>query len=321
MDHKKVGQESISLQANALLDLVDSLDENFNIIVNAILKTQGRVVLCGIGKSGIVAKKISSILSSIGCSSFFVHANEASHGDLGAITTNDIVMVLSNSGETKELVDVLVYCKSKNIKVFGMVGNENSTLYNTANASLLLPSFSEISDKIRFPTTSATMMSVLGDALALCVSKSKNVSLEEYRSFHPGGNIGNSLMLVENIMRKEDELPIVGLGTKIQDALIVMSQKAIGCLVVLDSSGYVSGMITDGDLRRNIDKNFNDAKVEDFMSVDPKKISSESLAIEALSVMNEQKIMQLVVMSEGNRLQGIIHMHDCLRVGLKARCE
>lgn len=321
MDHSKTGQESISLQANALLDLADSLDENFNIVVNAILETKGRVVLCGIGKSGIVAKKISSIFSSIGCSSFFVHANEASHGDLGSITTNDIVIVLSNSGETKELVDVLVYCKSKNIKVFGMVGNRKSTLYNASTASLLLPPFSEVSDKIRFPTTSATMMSVLGDALALCVSKSKNVSLEEYRSFHPGGNIGNSLMLVENIMRKEGELPIVDAGTKIQDALIVMSEKAIGCLVVLDSSGSVSGMITDGDLRRNIDKSFDHAKVEDFMSVKPKKISSGSLAIEALRVMNEQKIMQLVVMSEDNKLQGIIHMHDCLRVGLKARCE
>lgn len=321
MNYRKIAQESISLQANALLDLAGSLGDSFGVVVSAVLETKGRVILCGVGKSGIVARKISSIFSSIGCPSFFIHANEASHGDLGAITSKDIVIVLSNSGETKELVDVLVYCKGRGVKVFGMVGNKDSTLYHASTASLLLPKFSEVSDKIRFPTTSATMMGVLGDALALCVSKSKNISLEEYRSFHPGGNIGNSLMLVEGIMRKNEELPVVKSGTSVQDALVVMSEKAIGCLIVLDHNELVLGMITDGDLRRNIKKNFNESNVEDFMSGAPKAVPSGMLAIDALEIMNNQSIMQLVVMGDDRKIQGVIHLHDCLRVGLKERCE
>jgi arabinose-5-phosphate isomerase len=321
MNYKEIAQKSISLQAKALLDLTENLDDSFDVIVSSILETKGRVILCGVGKSGIVARKISSVFSSIGCPSFFVHANEASHGDLGSITDKDIVIMLSNSGDTKELVDVLVYCKRRGVKVFGMVGKKDSALYSASTACLLLPKFSEISNKIRFPTTSATMMSVLGDALALCVSHTKNISLEQYRSFHPGGNIGNSLMSVEGIMRKGDELPVVGEGTKVQDALILMSEKATGCLVIISEDKSVLGMITDGDLRRNIKKDFNESYVEDFMSVTPKSVSAKMLAIDALKIMNDQSIMQLVVVDEDQRIQGVIHMHDCLRVGLKARCE
>ncbi len=321
MSYKEIAQRSISLQAKTLLDLTESLDESFDAVVSAILKTKGKVILCGVGKSGIVARKIASIFSSIGCSSFFVHANEASHGDLGSIGDKDIVIILSNSGETKELMDVLVYCKGMGVKVFGIVGKKDSVLYSASTACLLLPKFSEISDKIRFPTTSATMMSVLGDALALCVSHTKNISLEQYRSFHPGGNIGNSLMSVEGIMRKGDDLPVVGEGTKVQDALVLMSEKATGCLVITNENKVVLGMITDGDLRRNIKKDFNSSNVEDFMSTTPKSVSEKMLAIDALKIMNDQSIMQLVVVDENQRIQGVIHMHDCLRVGLKARCE
>lgn len=320
MDYIKIAQDSIAIQSDALSDLRNSLDVNFTNAVSAILETNGRVVLCGVGKSGIVARKISSIFSSIGCPSFFIHANEASHGDLGAITKNDIVIILSNSGETKELVDVLSYCKVQGITVIAMVGRKESTLHNAADISLLLPKFSEISDYIKFPTTSATLMGVLGDSLALCVAKAKNVSLEQYRSFHPGGNIGNSLMKIKDIMRKGGELPIVKSNTTVIESLIVMSQKAIGCVLVADDQDSIIGMITDGDLRRNINKNFSEVLVEEIMTKKPKTISGNLLAMDALKEMSSKGIMHLIV-TNGEQIDGVIHMHDCLRIGLKAQCE
>lgn len=320
MDYIKIAQDSILIQSGALSDLHNSLDVNFTNAVSAILETNGRVVLCGVGKSGIVARKISSIFSSIGCPSFFIHANEASHGDLGAITKNDIVIILSNSGETKELVDVLSYCKVHDIMVIAMVSRKESTLHNAADISLLLPKFSEISDHVKFPTTSATLMGVLGDSLALCIAKAKNISLEQYRSFHPGGNIGNSLMKIKDIMRKGDELPIVKTNTVVIESLIVMSQKAIGCVLIEDDKGDIIGMITDGDLRRNISKNFSKALVEDIMTKKPKTISGSLLAMDALKEMSSKGIMHLLVKNDG-QIDGVIHMHDCLRIGLKAQCE
>lgn len=320
MNYIKIAQDAIELQSKSLLDLKDSLSVDFDNAVNAILNTKGRVVLCGIGKSGIVGKKISSIFSSIGCSSFFVHGNEASHGDLGAIKSKDIVIVLSNSGETKELVDILSYCRVNEITVIAMVGRRESTLYNAADISLLLPKFSEISENIKFPTTSATLMSVLGDSIALCIAKARNISVDQYKSFHPGGNIGNSLMGISEIMRKGSELPIVKTGTKVIESLIVMSEKSIGCVIVEDN-GDIVGIITEGDLRRNMKMDFSECVVENIMTKSPKSISSNLLAMDALMHMNENKIMHLLVKDSNDNMVGIIHMHDCLRIGLRAQCD
>ena len=320
MDYIKIAKDAIKLQSSYLLDMERSLGDEFNKAVKAILETKGRVVLCGIGKSGIVARKISSIFSSVGCSSFFVHGNEASHGDLGAIRNEDLVIVLSNSGETKELVDVLSYCRNSNITIMAIVGRMESTLYDSSDISLVLPRFSEISDNIKFPTTSATLMSVMGDALALCVVRAKNVSVDQYKSFHPGGNIGNSLIKISEIMRKGDEVPVVKVGTKVVESLIEMTKKSIGCVIIEQGSDVV-GIITEGDLRRNINKNFSECEVQDIMSKSPKSILENLLAIDALQYMSDKEVMQLLVRSAEGKIVGVIHMHDCLRVGLKAQCD
>jgi len=321
MKYIQIAQDAIKLQADSLLDLSKSLGAEFNRAIELLLNNEGRIILCGIGKSGIIAKKISSVFSSVGCASFFIHANEASHGDLGAITTKDIIVILSNSGNTKELADVISYCKYNSIKIIAIVGKKGSALHDVADISLVLPKFSEISKDIAFPSTSVTLMSVLGDVITLCLVKARKVSSEQYRSFHPGGSIGNSLIKISEIMREGDALPIVKLGTKVIDALIVMGRKSMGCVIIVDSKGILLGIITDGDLRRHINNKFVDSKVEDIMTKNPKSISKELRAIDALNYMNEKGIMQLMVIDDRGFIEGLIHMHDCLRIGLKADDE
>jgi len=321
MDCIKIAQDAVDVEIEALRALRQSLDDDFSEIVQLLLNTRGRIVLCGVGKSGIVAQKIAAVFSSIGCSSFFVHANEASHGDLGAITKDDIVIVLSNSGDTKELVDTIAYCNAREIKVVAMVGRKNSVLYDTADFALVLPRFYEVSRKISFPSTSITMMSVLGDLLTLCLVEAKKVTHDQYRSFHPGGNIGNSLLKINDIMRKNGDLPLVSMGTKILDAILVMSQKSIGCIVVVDGNKEFRGIITDGDLRRHFGSEFINKNVEDIMTKRPKSISGELRAIDALNYMNDKGITQLMVVDKSDSIVGLIHMHDCLRAGLKIENE
>ena len=321
MDYIKIAQDAIRLESQALLDLSSSLDSNFNKVIEVLLRVEGRIVLCGVGKSGIIARKISSVFSSIGCSSFFIHANEASHGDLGAITSKDVVIILSNSGDTKELVDVLSYCKVHRIKVVAIVGRKPSSLYDGADLALLLPKFSEVSKDIGFPSTSVTLMSVIGDVLALCLIKAKNILSDQYRGFHPGGNIGNSLIKIREMMRKGDELPIVTVGTKVVDALIVMSQKSMGCVIVTDVLRKPVGIITDGDLRRHIKNDFVNSVVENIMTKNPKSISGDLRAVDAINYMSEKGIMHLMIIDSVGQIEGVIHMHDCLRMGLKVECE
>jgi arabinose-5-phosphate isomerase len=321
MNYIRLAQNAIDVQLEAILALRDSLGDEFLGVVELLLNTKGRIVLCGVGKSGIIAQKVAAVFSSIGCSSFFVHANEASHGDLGAIMHGDVIIILSNSGDTKELVDTISYCKIRGIKIVAIVGRRNSVLFDTADIALVLPKFSEISQAISFPSTSITMMSVLGDLLTLCLVEAKKITHDQYRKFHPGGSIGNSLLKINEIMRKNGDLPVVKAGTKILDAILVMSEKSIGCIVVVDNKDKFCGIITDGDLRRHFDSDFVNKNVEDIMTKKPKSISGELRAIDALNYMNDKRITQLMVVDKAENIVGLIHMHDCLRAGLKIENE
>ena len=321
MDYINISKSALDVQIEALQNLKSSLNEELIEVVNILLNVKGRIVFSGVGKSGLIAQKIASVFSSIGSSAFFIHSSEASHGDLGAISDGDVVVVLSNSGSTKELLDTISYCKRKQIQVIAIVGRKNSALYEAADFALLLPKFFEIDQDIAFPSTSITIMSVIGDLLALCLVKAKNVTKDEYRTFHPGGSIGNSLLTIKELMRKGHELPIVRDGTKVLDAMLVMSEKSIGCMIVLDKNDQFCGIVTDGDLRRSFDHNFPSKNVEDIMTKNPKSISGELRALDALNYMNDNNVTQLMVFDKSGKVAGLLHMHDCLRAGLSIENE
>jgi len=293
--------------------LSEELGDNFITLVKKIQNTTGRVIVSGMGKSGHIARKIAATLASTGTSAFFVHPGEASHGDLGMIHDNDIVMLLSNSGETKELKDIIYYCKRFDICLVAVVRNENSSLALASNIVIHIPNSPEALE-FDAPTTSSTMMLGFGDALALTLLDQKGFSRDDFQVFHPGGRLGASFIKIVDIMHKGKELPIIHSNTSMAEAIAIINEKKFGCGAVVNENSELIGFISDGDIRRNIE-NILSKKPEEIMIKNPVTIKETALAIEALETMNKKRITTLLVLDNNKKLQGIVHMHDCLQAG------
>lgn len=315
-----VARRVIGSAKTALKLLDDSLGPDFTRAVDLLLAAKGRIIVSGIGKSGHVARKIAATLSSTGTPAHFVHPSEASHGDLGELTRDDVLLVLSWGGETHELSDLIVYTRRFRIPMIGMGWNPDSTLLKASDVALVLPRVRESCPHGLAPTTSTTLMLVLGDAIAIALMERRDFSADEYRNLHPGGSLGRALIRVRDLMHGVEELPLAREDTLLRDALPVMEKHNFGCIGLTDKKGVLVGIITDGDLRRKFDRDLRDAKAGEVMTRGPKTMRADQLAAEALALMNEKSITQIFVLDPKGRSAkpvGILHIHDLLRAGLR----
>jgi arabinose-5-phosphate isomerase len=319
MQDKKTYQisaiKTIETEILGLQSLLNFFDEKYSAAVDLILNCKGRAIISGMGKSGHIANKIAATFASTGTPSFFIHPGEASHGDLGMITQDDVVILLSNSGETKELKDIIYYCKRFEIPVIGLVRRAESELARASSVALILPEIPE-ANKINAPTTSTTMMLAVGDALAVSLIEARGFNSEGFGVFHPGGKLGAAFLTVENLMRKNAQVPLVKFSQKMPEVLLEMTSKHLGCTGVCDDSGKLLGIITDGDLRRHIDQNFLQHNAQEVMTKNPITTSPGALAVEAVALMNKKSITSLFVLNETKNVVGILHLHDCLKSGV-----
>ena len=315
---KKVAQEVILSEIKSLNKLKSSIDNNFHKVVEAILNCKkGKIILSGVGKSGIIAKKISSTLSSVGTPSFFVDASSCSHGDLGQISSNDVLILISNSGESSELKNIIQYAnRNKNIVLIGIVSKKNSLLYKNSDIKILLPEVKEAGPGNIVPTSSTIMQLAIGDAIAISTMKQKNFGEKEFKKFHPSGSIGAKLKTVEDLMLKGKKIPFINENTKMLTALKIITKKKLGVLIVQNNSKKTNGIITDGQIRRVSEKrgNLNNLKVKNVMTKNPISVNKEVLAAKALSLMNSKRITSLCVHTnkDKNKTVGIIHIHNIL---------
>jgi len=308
MPHNVLDLEIEGLQA--LRHVVAS--PNFARAVEIILGLSGKLVVSGMGKSGHVARKIAATLASTGSPAFFVHPGEASHGDLGMITSADGLMLLSNSGETAELKDMIEYSRRNRIPLIGIARRKTSALVDAADVAIILPEVPEALPASA-PSTSTTMMMALGDVIAASLMEKRGFTENDFGNFHPGGKLGKKFIKVSDIMRKGSELPLVAPELTMRDVLPLMTEKSLGCAIVVDSSNIMLGIITDGDLRRHISDSMMSKPAKDVMKQNPLTIRPNALASEALAIMNERKITSLTVVEE-RKITGLIHIHDALRV-------
>lgn len=306
----------IRTETKALEQLEASLDASFDAAVTLLLNATGRVIVTGMGKSGHVGRKIAATLASTGTPAHFVHPAEASHGDLGMMAQGDVILTLSNSGETPELADVIAYSRRFGIPLIGVASREGSTLIRQADVGLILPRSEEACGTGIVPTSSTTMTLALGDALAIALMEHRRFTPENFRDFHPGGKLGARLSRVRDLMHVGEALPLVSLATPMSEALLEISRKGFGVVGVTDPAGDLAGVITDGDLRRNMN-GLLDLAAQDVMTRTPKTIPSDALAEEALHMMNagSPRVTCLFVVDARAPL-GLLHIHDCLRVGL-----
>src|SRR3569623_1445419 len=304
----------MGMAARALEGLAEALNGEFSHAVDMMLAAKGRIIVSGMGKSGHVARKIAATLSSTGTPAYFVHPAEASHGDMGAITRQDVLLLLSWGGETAELSDLITYAKRHRIPIIAIGANADSTLIKAADVKLLLPHAPEACPMGMAPTTSTTMMLSLGDALAVALMERKGFSPDQYRVFHPGGSLGRALIRVSDLMHSGDEVPLARADTPLRDVLLVIASGRLGCVGILDAAGTLVGIVTDGDVRRHFGAGIDDCKASALMTANPKTAEPGQLAAEALALMTEKKITQLFVLENGKPL-GVIHIHDSLRAG------
>jgi len=313
-NYKEIAIQVINTEIEGLEGIKSKIDADFERLVEAIINIKGRVIVSGMGKSGHIANKIAATMASTGTPAFCIHPGEASHGDLGMITKDDIVILLSNSGETKELSDIINYCKRYGIMLVGLVRRPTSVLVEAADIGIVLPEVPEASN-VNAPTTSTTMMLAYGDAVSVAVAESKGFTKEDFSVFHPGGKLGSQFVKTDKIMRKDKDLPLCESSDKMSDVLIKMSEGSIGCVGVVDSSDVLVGIITDGDLRRHMADGLLDQRADEVMSKNPKTISSTSLALEAVNIMNEKKITSIFVLDQQKPV-GVVHIHDCFKAGI-----
>lgn len=304
----------LQLEIEGIEALIKSLDQKFLAAVELIAKTKGRLIISGMGKSGHVARKIAATMASTGTPAFFVHPGEASHGDLGMITTKDAVMLLSNSGETSELMDIINYCKRYSIPMIGVARRQASLLAEVADIPLVLPEIPEAST-VAAPTTSTTMMMALGDAIAIALLEQKGFNREDFHVFHPGGKLGSQFLKVKDLMHKDDKLPLVSQELPMSEVLLEMTSKGFGSVAVVDLEQKLIGIITDGDLRRHMSTELVSQPASEVMTRNPITISSNALATEALHLMEERSITGLFILDNG-KVEGILHIHDLLRAGV-----
>ena len=302
-------------EGEALKTLADTLSDEFVKATDTIVACKGRVIITGMGKSGHIAHKIAATLSSTGTPAYFVHPGEASHGDLGMIMPEDVVIALSNSGEASELTDLIHYTRRFSIPLIAITGRPQSTLGSASDITLQLPPVAEVCPMGLAPTTSTTMMVALGDALAIAVMESKGFTAEDFRNFHPGGKLGKMLLRVKDIMRKESDMPLVMENDAMAQVLVVMTQKSLGCAGVVDANGKLVGMITDGDLRRHMNDDLPRRKASEIMNKSPNTVTPQILAAEGLKIINDKKRTQLFVVEDGKPV-GVLHIHDLLRAGI-----
>jgi len=312
-------QRTIRLELEAIEELLPRIDSNFVRACELILASKGRVVVVGMGKSGHVGNKIAATLASTGTTAFFVHPAEASHGDMGMITRDDVVLALSNSGSTAEIVTLLPLIKRLGITLISMTGNPDSALAKAAEVNLDARVSQEACPLNLAPTSSTTASLVLGDALAIALLEARGFTAEDFAFSHPGGALGRRLLLkVENVMHAGASLPSVQRGTSLRDALLEMTQKGLGMTVVTEPDGRLAGIFTDGDLRRTLDRGIDvrQSTIDEVMTVHGKTARAEMLAAEALKIMEDHKISGLVVVDSDDRPVGALNMHDLLRAGV-----
>lgn len=310
-------KRTIDKEVEALRMMENSFDESLTQALDLMQSCKGRVIVTGMGKSGHIARKIAATLASTGTPSFFVHPSEASHGDLGMLTTDDVVIAISNGGESKELADILLYCKRFNIPLVAITKNPDSTLGKNSNLVLRLPNDGEACPLGLAPTSSTTATLVMGDVLAIDLMERKGFSATDYKQRHPGGKLGAILSKVSDLMHTGSEMPLISEDAIMQDALMEMTAKMLGCVGIVNKEGDLIGIITDGDLRRWMSPGLILEKVSTVMTKNPKTISPDALAVEALKTMNTtgKGITNLFVV-DGTKPIGLIHIHDCLRAGV-----
>lgn len=310
----KAAERVLAREIEGLEALKDVLGEPFEKVCETLLKIKGRVVISGMGKSGHIARKIAATMASTGTPAIFVHPGEASHGDLGMITEQDAVILLSNSGETAELSDIIHYTRRHSIPLVAIVRRKTSMLVEAADYAFVLPEIPEASPSVGAPTTSTIMMLALGDMIALALIEMKGFTPEDFNQLHPGGKLGKRFLKVKDIMRKEEALPLSKKGDKMSDVLLEITAKSLGCAGVLDAGGKLAGIITDGDLRRHMDHLLSQ-KAEEVMTKNPATVEPNTLAVQALDIMNRKSITALFVLDNGKPV-GLIHIHDILRAGV-----
>jgi arabinose-5-phosphate isomerase len=311
--HLSTGRRVIRREAEALAMLADALGQSFADAVSLILQAEGRVIVSGMGKSGHIARKIAATFASTGTPAQFVHPGEASHGDLGMVTPRDVLLVLSNSGETPELADLVAHSRRFRIPLIGVAGRTDSTLLREADVAILLPAAPEACEQGIVPTTSTTMTLALGDALAIALMEHQGFSPDQFRVFHPGGKLGARLLHVQELMHKDP--PLVPDTAPMSDALLAMTRAGFGVVGVTDAQGRIAGIVTDGDLRRHM-QGLLSLTAGQVMTRNPCTTPPDDLAVEALALMNERKITCLLVADASGKAVGILHIHDCLRAGV-----
>jgi arabinose-5-phosphate isomerase len=313
-DAIEVGRRVLLTEAEALREFADGLGRSFVSAVETLFRSDGRIVCTGVGKSGHVGRKIAATLASTGTPALFVHATEASHGDLGMIGPRDVILALSKSGETRELADVVAYARRFSIPLIAVTASAESALGRAADVALVLPDAPEATDNVNAPTTSTTLQMALGDALAVALLERRGFTAQDFGAFHPGGQLGAALRTVGDLMHGEAELPLVEAEAPMHAALIVMTEKRFGVVGVVEAHGRLVGAVTDGDLRRHMEGLLGHTAGE-VMTRSPKTATRSMLAADALRVMNESRITVLFVVDD-ERPVGIVHVHDLLRAGV-----
>ena len=317
---KNIATDVINLEIDALKTLKKSINKNFDKAVNAIVNCQSKIILCGVGKSGLIAAKVASTLSSVGSPAFSLSANDCLHGDLGSITKKDVLMLISNSGKSEELIPIIKFANRNKIKLIGIVAKKNSFLYKGSDIKILLPEVKESGLGI-VPTSSTSIQLAIGDALAVAALKKKQFSKNDFSRFHPGGNLGKQLKTVNDVMVTGIRIPFINENKNMKDAIKIISSKRLGVVIVRNKYKVTTGIITDGNIRKLRQKNvdFQKTLVKDVMTKNPITITSDSLAIKALRIMNEKKITSLCVIKNKkfNKTTGLIHIHHILETNIE----
>ena len=320
MDFKQIVKDVLLTEAKELEKAADIISFDIEKAIDLIINSKGKLIVTGVGKSGLVGTKIAATLASTGTSSFFLHPTEAMHGDLGMVGKEDIVLGISYSGESDELVQILPHLKRFNIPLIAMARNPKSTLAKYADIFININVEKEGCPLDAAPMSSTTLTMAMGDALAVCLMKKRNFKKEDFASFHPGGSLGKKLFVkVDDLLRK-DNLPVVSRETKLKDAILVMSEGRLGSVIITDKDDKVIALLSDGDLRRALmNDNFSmDCKVEDIATMNPKRLKNkELLASDALQVIEDYKIQLLIVTDENDKLIGVLHIHDLIEAGIK----
>lgn len=320
---KEIAREVIQIEANSVSQIAKRIDDDFESAVRSIFQCEERLIIMGMGKSGLISQKIASTMASTGTPSHFVSPAEATHGDLGMIKRGDVLLIVSNSGETLELIQLLPLIKKKGVLIIGLIGKKNSSLAREADISLDTSVEKEACTLDLAPTASTTATLAMGDALAVSLLEIRGFNKKDFAELHPGGMLGKRLLLtIDNLAHKEDAIPFIPINSSIKDALFNISEKGLGLTGVIDEKGSLVGIITDGDIRRGLERYGNDIlhKTAEFlMSKDPKWISSDTLAISALELMEKHSITSLFVFSDLNlkKPDGIVHIHDILKSGIQ----